>query len=77
MIVFIKYWLISGVLALLLGIKNARKEDNVAKIESFAKDFNMSERRTAVIFYAGFFVLGFVALPAVLLIKIKELIFKS
>lgn len=78
MILFVKYfliyWLISGTVALLLGIRNARGPENTKKVEEFAKEFDMSERRTVTIFYFGFFTLGFIALPVVAVRKLVELI---
>lgn len=78
MIVFLKYfliyWLVTGSAALLIGIRNAKGPENSKKVEEFAKEFDMSERRTATIFYLGFFTLGFIALPVVAIRKLVELI---
>ena len=76
MTVFLLYWLISGTAALFLGIKNARGPENAKKVEDFARDFQISERRTAIIFYIGFFTLGFIALPVVAFRKLIDLIKK-
>lgn len=76
MTLFLLYWLISGTTALFIGIKNARGPENTKKVEDFARDFNISERRTVVIFYIGFFTLGFIALPVVIFRKLFDLIKK-
>lgn len=74
MTLFLLYWLISGTTALFIGIKNAKGPENTKKVEDFARDFNISERRTVVIFYASFFLLGFIALPVVMLRKLVGII---
>ena len=76
MILFVKYfliyWLISGTVTLFWGIIRAKETENSVEVEEFAKEFDMSERRAVTIFYVGFFTLGFIALPTVLLKKLIE-----
>lgn len=72
--IFLCYWLITGLIALGSSLCNIKAPENAKKLEKLARDYEMTIERTKVMMHTGSFVLGFILLPVILLIKLKEFV---